>query len=158
MLCVCTILLVSLAELEQLRRGLAIQKFISLMQSFPQLIRKAFQPPECKVTSDYLQELFAAEFSPRGSNQWEIISPGKGIPNRLSRSNNQTQPLSCTQIPTPEEAEDHLHRAGGQLTLYSPFGADPLHGRDRLASERETLLLTSVVPYLLIELYSEICP
>ncbi len=64
--------LVSLAELQQLRRGLAIQKFDSLMQSFRQLIRKAFQPPECKVTSDYLQDLFAAEFSPRGSNQREI--------------------------------------------------------------------------------------
>jgi len=37
--------LVSLAELEQLRWGLAIQKFNSLMESYPQLLQKAFQPP-----------------------------------------------------------------------------------------------------------------
>lgn len=55
--------LVSLAELEQLRRGLAIQKFNSLMESYPQLLRKAFQPPQCKITSEYIQDLFVAGFS-----------------------------------------------------------------------------------------------
>ena len=61
--------LVSLAELEQLRRGLAIQKFNSLMDSYPQLLRKAFQPPQCKITSEYIQDLFVAGFSPMGSNK-----------------------------------------------------------------------------------------
>ena len=61
--------LVSLAELEQLRRGLAVQKFDSLMESFPQLIRKAFQPSQCKITSVYIQDLFVAGLFPVGSNK-----------------------------------------------------------------------------------------
>ena len=61
--------LVSLAELEQLRRGLAVQKFDSLMELYPQLLRKAFQPSQCKITSEYIQDLFVAGFSPVGSNK-----------------------------------------------------------------------------------------
>ena len=40
--------LVSLAELEQLRRGLALQ-FSSLMQSHPRVMRKAFQTSDHKI-------------------------------------------------------------------------------------------------------------
>ena len=47
--------LISLAELEQLRRGLDIQKFNLLMESSHKAIRKAFVPPEIKVTSDFLR-------------------------------------------------------------------------------------------------------
>lgn len=54
--------LVSLAELEQLCRGLAIQKFDSLMQSYPKLFRKAFQPPQCKIISKYIQDLFVFSY------------------------------------------------------------------------------------------------
>ena len=61
--------LVSLAELEQLRRGLAVQKFDALMESFPQLLKKAFRPPLCKITGDYLQDLFVPVFSPVGHNK-----------------------------------------------------------------------------------------
>ena len=43
-------------------------KFDSLMSSFPSLLKKAFQPPECKITSDYIQDLFIPDFSARGSN------------------------------------------------------------------------------------------
>lgn len=43
-LCLHYTVLISLAELEQLRRGLAIQKFDFLMQSSPASIRKAFEP------------------------------------------------------------------------------------------------------------------
>ena len=62
-------ILVSLAELEQLRRGLAIQKFNSLMESYPQLIRKAFQPPQQEITSEFIEDLFDAVLSPKGSNK-----------------------------------------------------------------------------------------
>lgn len=65
-------ILVSLAELEQLRRGLAIQKFDSLMESFPQPLRKAFQPPTCEITSEYVQDLFVALLSPVGSNKRSV--------------------------------------------------------------------------------------
>ena len=68
-MCLHFAILVSLAELEQLRRGLAIQKFSSLMESHPQTMRKAFEPPEIKVTSDFIQDLFVPTLSPNGSNK-----------------------------------------------------------------------------------------
>ena len=58
--------LISLAELEQLRRGLDIQKF---KESSHNAIRKAFVPPEIKVTSDFLQDLFVPVLSFPGSNK-----------------------------------------------------------------------------------------
>ena len=62
-------ILLSLAELEQLRRGLAVQKFDFLMESFPQLLQKAFQPSQCEITSEYIQDLFYAVLSPIGSSK-----------------------------------------------------------------------------------------
>ena len=61
-LCLHYTILTSLAELEQLRRGLSIQKFDSLMKSHPQLIRQAFLPPESSITSVYLQDLLQPIF------------------------------------------------------------------------------------------------
>lgn len=40
--------LASLAELEQLRRGLAMQKFSTLMEAFPEIVHKAFNPQKGK--------------------------------------------------------------------------------------------------------------
>ena len=60
--------LVTLAELEQLHRGLTIQRFNVLMQSYPQAVRKAFELPPTKITSDFMQDLFVPMFSPHGSN------------------------------------------------------------------------------------------
>ena len=68
-LCLHYTVLSSLAELEQLRRGLAVQKFNSLMESFPQLLRGAFQP----LTSEMIQDLFVANFSPPGSNKRPVF-------------------------------------------------------------------------------------
>ena len=62
-------ILVSLAELEQLRRGLAIQRFDTLMESYPHLLRRAFEPFDQAVSSEYIQDLFVPEFSQKGSNQ-----------------------------------------------------------------------------------------
>ena len=61
--------LTSLAEMEQLRRGLAVQNFNILMESHPQAIRKAFEPSEIQVTSDFLQDFFVPVFSAQGSNK-----------------------------------------------------------------------------------------
>ena len=61
--------LASLAELEHLRRGLSVQKFNLLMESNPQLIRKAFVIPDTKISSDFLQDLYIPIFSPKGSNR-----------------------------------------------------------------------------------------
>lgn len=68
-MCLHYTVLVSLAELEQFRRGLAIQRFDALMESFPDLLRRAFEPSEREVTAEYLQDLFVPIFSPVGSNQ-----------------------------------------------------------------------------------------
>ena len=61
--------LVKLAELEQLRRGLAAQNFDALMEIYPQLIRTAFQPSQCEITSEYIQDLFVPALPPIGSNK-----------------------------------------------------------------------------------------
>ena len=60
----------SLAELEQMRHGPEIQKFSMLMSRHPIALRKAFVPPT-QPTSDFIQDLFAPTFSPRGSNHRE---------------------------------------------------------------------------------------
>ena len=39
------------------------------MELHPQILRKAFEPPEIKITSDFIQDLFAPVFSPIGSNK-----------------------------------------------------------------------------------------
>lgn len=64
--------LASLAELEQLRRGLAMQKFSTLMEAFPEIVRKAFNPPERKISSSFIQDLFVPRLSPVGSNKREV--------------------------------------------------------------------------------------
>ncbi len=71
-MCLHYTILVSLAELEQLRRGLAVQNFNSLMDSYPALLRTAFEPPQHEISSSFIQDMFLAEFSPKGCNQREI--------------------------------------------------------------------------------------
>ena len=68
-MCLHFAILVSLAELEQLRRGFSMLKFSSLMEVYPDVLRKAFEPPEIKVSSDYIQDLFKPILSPNGSNK-----------------------------------------------------------------------------------------
>ena len=55
--------LVSLAELEQICRGLALQKFSSLMQSHPKVMRKAFQTSDHKISSKYIRIFCAQAFT-----------------------------------------------------------------------------------------------
>lgn len=59
--------LVSLAELEQLRRGLCFLKFNSLIESHPDVLYQSFRPSE-EITADILQDMFKPSFSPKGSN------------------------------------------------------------------------------------------
>lgn len=61
--------LVSLAELEQMRRGLSIQHFNTLMESFPRQMREAFCPQVHEITSEQLQDMFTPLFSTVGSNK-----------------------------------------------------------------------------------------
>ncbi len=56
----------SLAELEQLRRGLHVQKFSTLLDDYPKLLRGVFIQ-ESKLTSHNIHDLFVVNFSPKGS-------------------------------------------------------------------------------------------
>ena len=68
-LCLHYTVFASLAELEQLRRGLGILSFHAIMDSHPHLLRKVFAPPQTVITSTYIQDLFVPDFSPTSSNQ-----------------------------------------------------------------------------------------
>ena len=57
-----------LAELEQLSRGLTVQKFNYIMECYPALLRKVFQPPIQPITSGMVEDMFVVDFSPIGSN------------------------------------------------------------------------------------------
>ena len=67
-LCLHYSLLVSLAELEQLKRGLCTLKFNCLMESHPTLLRKAFYPSEIIITADVIQDLYEIDFSLKGTS------------------------------------------------------------------------------------------
>ena len=68
-LCLHYTVFASLAELEQLRRGLGILGFHDIMDSNPSLLRKVFAPPVVKITSTFIQDLFKPVFSAKSSNQ-----------------------------------------------------------------------------------------
>ena len=40
-----------------------------LMESCPWAIRKAFEPSQTRISSDFVQDLFLPIFSPKGSNK-----------------------------------------------------------------------------------------
>ena len=68
-MCLHYTVLASLAELEQLRRGLSVQKFNSLMESSPQLIRKAFVPPDTKIRVIFSKISMFPYFHQRGATR-----------------------------------------------------------------------------------------
>ena len=51
--------------------------------------------------------------------------------------NNQTVQVDARLVPEPSDAVQHFESFGGHLTLFSPFGEDPLADRDDLVSQRE---------------------
>ena len=51
---------------------------------------------------------------------------GKGIPNEKMRENNRIAKIIPSIVPSPEEAVSRFHSMGGELTLFSAFGEDPL--------------------------------
>ena len=63
---------------------------------------------------------------------------GKGVPNRLAVRNNFAQHIQASVIPSPEDAVSMFEGAGGNLTLISQFGSDPLVDRSDLFQMRQT--------------------
>ena len=67
----------------------------------------------------------------------------KGIPNRLASVNNHTQPLSSAVLLSAESAVQEFEALGGNITLFSPFGSDPLSDHPELVAERERQFYSS---------------
>ena len=75
---------------------------------------------------------------------WQFIERGKevffrypNILNRLATSIKHTGAMPASMIIPPEDAVQAFERMGGNLTLFSPFGADPLVDRADLVAARE---------------------
>ena len=58
----------SLAELEQLRRGLQTTRFFALMQNNVSLMKPLFIYQNKIITSDFIQDFFEVVYSEKGSN------------------------------------------------------------------------------------------
>ena len=65
--------------------------------------------------------------------------PSRGTPNQLMDSNNRASKIDFQLIPTPEDAVRQYEEAGGRLTLFSEFGADPLANNAALIHQREVI-------------------
>ena len=54
------------------------------------------------------------------------------------RRNDRTVRVDSSLVPEPRDAVAQFESLGGHLTLFSPFGEDPLKDRADLISQRET--------------------
>ncbi len=52
-------------------------------------------------------------------------------------SNNQAKPIDATLIAPSDEATAQFESHGGHLTVFSPFGEDPLRDNAQLLAQRE---------------------
>jgi hypothetical protein len=58
----------SLAELEQLKRGLQTAKLATLMDKHAHLFKELFLHSHKPITADFIQDMFVTEYSDHGSN------------------------------------------------------------------------------------------
>ena len=65
------------------------------------------------------------------------IGPNRGTPNTLMRRNNQAVLIDPSLLPEPADAITRFSAHGGSITLFSPFGKDPLEDHEELCEERE---------------------
>ena len=89
-----------------------------------------------KIHSMLLQYLCVAKVS-----YYSLCLIGKGIPNQLATTNNRASILDRSLIPSTASAISLFQRSGGQLSVPSEFGADPLNGHSELMDERTTCRL-----------------
>ncbi|KAL5517477.1 hypothetical protein EMCRGX_G003023 [Ephydatia muelleri] len=61
------------------------------------------------------------------------------------RSNYNTSPVNEDIIPSPEQAVQQYHSLGGQLTIFSHFGTDPLEDGQR--AERDERLKANILDF-----------
>ena len=67
---------------------------------------------------------------------------GRGIPNKIMMKNNYTSEVDPTLLLSPEQAVKEYENAGGNLTMFSQFGVDPLQHYPTLIKQREMELLS----------------
>ena len=59
------------------------------------------------------------------------------MPNDLTRRNDRAVRVEPRLVPEPRDAVQEFESLGGHLTLFSPFGEDPLKDRVDLISQRD---------------------
>ena len=59
------------------------------------------------------------------------------MPNDLMRKNDRAVRVEPRLVPEPRDAVQEFESLGGHLTLFSPFGEDPLKDRVDLISQRD---------------------
>ena len=73
------------------------------------------------------------------------VGSHRGVPNELMRGNNHAVPIAPHLIPDPDTAVQSA--SGGHLTMFSPFGQDPLRDRADLVSQTESNFLRRYPDY-----------
>lgn len=63
---------------------------------------------------------------------------GKGVPNQLAARSRCIGAVPPSSVLTSADATQAFQELGGNLTLFSPFGVDPLDGRQDLLTARVT--------------------
>ena len=59
------------------------------------------------------------------------------IPSRLRRESNQADQVDRSLLLEPQDAVHEFEALGGRLTVFSPYGQDPLQGSPDLLQQRE---------------------
>ena len=72
----------------------------------------------------------------RAWNEHRIAGRRVGIPNVLAHRNNFVSQIPTEAVPQTEEAVAAFQQAGGNLTLHSEFGRDPLREERELSEDR----------------------
>ena len=72
------------------------------------------------------------------------------MPNRRCRTKDFTTKLRSSDIPTTDEAVRQFTALGGRLTIYSPFGEDPLESRPDLIAQRDAQYISCVPSFATI--------
>lgn len=72
------------------------------------------------------------------------------MPNRLSRKKDFTRKLRSSDIPSTDDAFQQFSSMGGRLTIFSPFGIDPLEENPNLTAQRDAQFSSSVPSFAII--------
>ena len=66
-----------------------------------------------------------------------LLGARRGIPDQLMLSCNHIAKIDIAHVPSPDEAVRQFTQDGGNLTLWSPFGSDPLAQSPQLQNQRQ---------------------